>query len=105
LTTIIIKSILEVVKILKTEGYISHFLFRETNGKRSLEIVLKNGNNINSSISLVSRPSVLKYFSKKDIWKLSTKIGIFVLSTPQGVLSDREAKIMGTGGKVLLYIC
>jgi len=101
------KSILEIVKILKVEGYISHFKFFEVNKKKHVKVILKNYETpkIRSSFTLVSRPSLLKYFSKKDVWKFSTKVGIFILSTPLGILSDREARTLGTGGKVLLYVC
>ena len=101
------KNILEIVKILKTEGYISHFSFFETNQKKYIEIVLKYANNakLKNSFTIVSRPSLVKYFSKKDVWKCSTKVGLFILSTPLGVLSDREAKMLHTGGKVLIYVC
>ena len=101
------KSILEIVRILKTEGYISHFKFSDVDKKKYVEVILKNydSSKIRNSFTLVSRPSLLKYFSKKDVWKFSTKVGILILSTPLGILSDREARMLRTGGKALLYVC
>ena len=57
------------------------------------------------SFEIVSTSSRAKHISKKDVWKFSNNVGVLVLSTPFGVLSDREAKLLGTGGKVLLYVC
>ena len=101
------KLILEVLKILKKEGYISHFRLSQVNKKSFFEVFLKHGNNgeKSNSFKLISKPSLDKYFSKRDVWKFSTKVGVFILSTPFGILSDREAKSLSTGGKVLLYVC
>ena len=101
------KLILEVLKILKKEGYISHFRLSQVNKKSFFQVFLKHGNNgeKSNSFKLISKPSLDKYFSKRDVWKFSTKVGVFILSTPFGILSDREAKSLSTGGKVLLYVC
>ena len=101
------KIVLEVLRILKKEGYISHFKLCKFREKDSFEVFLKHSDNpeINNSFKIVSKPSLEKYFSKSDVWKYSTNVGIFILSTPLGILSDREAKLLCTGGKVLLYVC
>jgi small subunit ribosomal protein S8 len=98
------KTILEVLKILKKEGYITHF--QTQNDKESFKIFLKQGNGSEKSdrFKLMYKPSLKKYFSKKEVWKFSNNIGMFILTTPFGILSDRDAKLLGTGGKVLLYV-
>jgi len=101
------KTILEVLKILKKEGYVSHFRLCQVKKNDFFEIFLKHSDNpkISNTFKLISKPSLDKYFSKSDVWKFSTKVGTFILSTPFGILSDREAKLLCTGGKVLLYVC
>ena len=100
------KVILEILRILRKEGFVSHFKSCRYRGKESFEIFLKHSDDSETSKSfkLVSKPSLEKYFSKNDVWKFSTNVGIFILSTPFGILSDREAKQLCTGGKVLLYV-
>jgi len=101
------KTILEVLKILKKEGYVSHFRLCQVKKRAFFEIFLKPSHDSEKSnrFKLISKPSLDKYFSKRDVWRFSTKVGIFILSTPFGILSDREAKSLCTGGKVLLYVC
>ena len=101
------KTIFEVLKILKKEGYITHFQVCKNKEKDFFEIFLKRSDSVGrtNQFKVISKPSLEKRFSKKDVWKFSTHIGMFILSTPFGILSDREAKLLGTGGEVLLYVC
>jgi small subunit ribosomal protein S8 len=98
--------ILDVLKILKKEGYISYFQICQKRKNKSFKIYLKQEISFGKSnkFKLISKPSLEKHFSKKDLWKFSNNMGMLVLSTPFGILSDREAKLLGTGGKVLLYV-
>jgi small subunit ribosomal protein S8 len=100
------KTILEILKILKKEGYIIHYQICTKKGKDFFEIFLKSGDRSGKyyRFKLISKPSLKKHFSRKDVWKFSNNIGMFILSTPFGILSDRDAKLLGTGGKVLLYV-
>lgn len=100
------KTILEILKILKKEGYIAHYQTLKRKDKDFFEIFLKCGDSLGKSyrFKIISKPSFKRHFSKKDVWKFSNNIGMFILSTPFGILSDRDAKLLGTGGKVLLYV-
>ena len=95
------KTIFEVLKILKKEGYITHFQVCKNKEKDFFEIFLKRSDSVGrtNQFKVISKPSLEKRFSKKDVWKFSTHIGMFILSTPFGILSDREAKLLGTGEK------
>ncbi len=99
--------IVNFVSILKKEGYITHFQVCKNKEKDFFEIFLKRSDSVGrtNQFKVISKPSLEKRFSKKDVWKFSTHIGMFILSTPFGILSDREAKLLGTGGEVLLYVC
>jgi ribosomal protein S8 len=100
--------ILSVLRILRFEGYIISFRFCLFNKTRYVEILLKNLDStlVQNSFKLVSCcSSNLKYFSKKDLEKLSNKIGLIILSTPYGIFSDKKALLLKIGGKALFYIC
>jgi small subunit ribosomal protein S8 len=100
------KTILEILKILKKEGYIAHYQTSKRKDKDFFEIFLKRGDPFGKyyHFKIISKPSFKRHFSKKEVWKFSNNIGMFILSTPFGILSDRDAKLLGTGGKVLLYV-
>jgi ribosomal protein S8 len=99
--------ILNVLYILRFEGYILSFRYCFFNKTKYVEIVLKNVDyaKLQNSLKLVSCSSRLKYFSKKDLKKISNKIGLIILSTPYGIFSDRKAVFFSIGGKALFYIC
>ena len=84
------KTIFEVLKILKKEGYITHFQVCKNKEKDFFEIFLKRSDSVGrtNQFKVISKPSLEKRFSKKDVWKFSTHIGMFILSTPFGILSD-----------------
>ena len=86
------KTIFEVLKILKKEGYITHFQVCKNKEKDFFEIFLKRSDSVGrtNQFKVISKPSLEKRFSKKDVWKFSTHIGMFILSTPFGILSDRD---------------
>lgn len=101
------KLYLKFLRYLKKEGYVTHFQVCKNKEKDFFEIFLKRSDSVGrtNQFKVISKPSLEKRFSKKDVWKFSTHIGMFILSTPFGILSDREAKLLGTGGEVLLYVC
>ena len=101
------KSILEIAKIFKTEGYVSHYLLCRVKGKNLIEVVLKHdtSSRTRTNFKIISKASFEKNLSKSNLWAFSKKAGIFILSTPLGVVSDREARLLSVGGKVLLFVC
>jgi small subunit ribosomal protein S8 len=96
-----------VLEALKREGYIRGFERRDLEaGKAEIEIELKyaEGEPVIREISRVSRPGRRVYSSIRDLPKVYNGLGISILSTPRGVLSDSEARAANVGGEVLCKV-
>lgn len=96
-----------VLEVLKREGYIRDFNREEENaGKPELEIALKyyEGAPVIQRIQRVSTPGRRVYSSIKDLPRVANGLGISILSTPKGVLSDTEARTENVGGEVLCQV-
>ncbi len=96
-----------IVQILKEEGYIKDFEIIDKDEKKTIIIYLKFGKNKERAIlgiERVSKPGRRIYVGKDEIPKVLNGIGMAILSTSKGVLSDRTAKKLGQGGEVLLLI-
>ena len=96
-----------VLEVLKREGFIRNFEEKETKpGINFFEIELKyyNGKPVISEIKRVSKPGRRVYSSIKNLQKTYNGLGISILSTPRGVMSDNEAREANVGGEVLCTI-
>ncbi len=96
-----------VLDVLEREGYIRGYLEREFDeGKAELEIELKyyEGEPVIREISRVSKPGRRVYSGIKDLAKVYNGLGISILSTPRGVMSDSEARAANVGGEVLCKV-
>ncbi|MCW9024763.1 MAG: 30S ribosomal protein S8 [Gammaproteobacteria bacterium] len=95
-----------VAQILKDEGYISEFATSDNDGKPSLDIELKyyNGKAVIEKIKRVSRPGLRIYKGKDDLPKVMGGLGIAIISTSTGLMSDRAARKAGRGGEVLCTV-
>ena len=96
-----------VLEVLKREGFIRNFEEKEIRpGINSFEIELKyyNGKPVISEIKRVSKPGRRVYSSIKNLQKTYNGLGISILSTPRGVMSDNEAREANVGGEVLCTI-
>lgn len=96
-----------IVHILKEEGYIKDFEVIDKDEKKTIKIYLKFGKNKEKAIlgiERVSKPGRRVYVGKDEIPKVLNGIGMAIMSTPKGVISDRNAKKLGQGGEVLLLI-
>ena len=96
-----------VLEVLKREGFIRNFEEKEIRpGINSLEIELKyyNGKPVITEIKRVSKPGRRVYSSIKNLQKTYSGLGISILSTPRGVMSDNEAREANVGGEVLCTI-
>ena len=96
-----------VLDVLEREGYIRGYLEREFDeGKAELEIELKyyEGEPVIREISRVSKPGRRVYSGIKDLPKVYNGLGISILSTPRGVMSDSEARVANVGGEVLCKV-
>jgi len=97
---------LAIAQVLKDEGYIEDFAAREIEGKTTLEIALKYyaGKPVIEKIERVSRPGLRIYKSKDDIPRVMNGLGIAIVSTSHGVMTDRKARATGVGGEVLCIV-
>jgi small subunit ribosomal protein S8 len=96
-----------VLEVLQSEGYIRGYHMVETDpGKSEIEIELKyhEGTPVIQSISRVSRPGRRVYSSVKDLPRVRGGLGISILSTPRGVMSDAAARGANVGGEVLCQV-
>ena len=97
-----------VLEVLKKEGYIKGFEQKTTKGEvaPNLEIFLKyvKGEGVISEITRVSKPSRRMYSKAKDMPQAYAKLGIFILSTSKGVMSDLEARKQHLGGEILCKV-
>ena len=95
-----------VAQLLLDEGYISAFNIVDEKGKPSLNIDLKyfQGKPVVEMIQRVSRPGLRIYKSSKDLPKVRGGLGIAIISTSKGLMSDRAARAAGHGGEILAYV-
>ncbi|HZV55590.1 MAG TPA: 30S ribosomal protein S8 [Rhodocyclaceae bacterium] len=92
--------------VLKDEGYIDDFAVRDGSGKNELDIALKYyaGRPVIERIERVSKPGLRVYKGKDDLPRVMNGLGIAIVSTPQGVMTDRRARATNTGGEVLCIV-
>jgi small subunit ribosomal protein S8 len=98
---------LEVVKILKSEGFIEGYLDRNDGPKGTIKVFLKyegGKSAVIQGLQRVSTPSRRMYVGKDEIPRVRNGLGVAILTTPQGVLSDRMARNAGVGGEVICYV-
>lgn len=95
-----------VLDVLVSEGYIRGYLEMEKDGHKQLEIELKyyDGRPVIKEISRVSTPGRRVYSSVKDLKPVRNGLGIAIVSTPQGVMSDTAARDRNVGGEVLAHV-
>jgi small subunit ribosomal protein S8 len=95
-----------IAKVLQDEGYIDEFAVRENDGKPQLEISLKYyaGRPVIERIERVSRPGLRVYRGAADIPRVMNGLGVAIVSTPQGVMTDRKARASHVGGEVLCIV-
>ena len=99
---------LAIAKVLKDDGYINAFRSKpEGDGHKSeLIITLKyfEGRPVIDSLKRVSRPGLRIYKDKKSLPQVQNGLGIAIISTSKGVMSDKAARKLGEGGEVLCYV-
>lgn len=95
-----------IAQVLKDEGYIEDFAVRGEPGKPELEISLKYyaGRPVIERIERVSRPGLRIYKGRHDIPSVMNGLGVAIVTTPRGVMTDRKARASGVGGEVLCYV-
>jgi small subunit ribosomal protein S8 len=97
---------LAIAKVLKDEGYIEEFAQRTIEGKSVLEIGLKYyaGKPVIEKLERVSRPGLRIYKGRDDIPRVLNGLGVAIVSTSRGVMTDRRARESGVGGEVLCIV-
>ena len=95
-----------IAKVLKDEGYIEDFAVSETDGKSELRVGLKYyaGRPVIEKIERVSRPGLRIYKGSQELPKVMNGLGIAIISTSGGVMTDRSARANGVGGEVLCIV-
>jgi small subunit ribosomal protein S8 len=97
-----------IAEILYTEGYIEKYEIIEDGNFKTIRITLKYGKDKNEKIitglKRISKPGLRVYAGKEDIPKVLGGLGIAILSTNQGVVTDKEARKLAVGGEVLAYV-
>ena len=95
-----------VAQILLDEGYISSFNVSDNEGKSALNIDLKyfQGEPVIEVIQRISRPGLRIYKGSKELPKVRGGLGIAIISTSKGLMSDRAARSAGHGGEVMAYV-
>ena len=95
-----------VAQVLKDEGYINDFAEQDIDGKPVLNVTLKyyQGKPVIESISRVSRPGLRVYKGKNELPTVMGGLGVAIVSTSAGVMTDRAARAAGHGGEVLCTV-
>lgn len=95
-----------IANVLADEGYIKGHSNIELDGKPTLEITLKysQGRGVIDSMKRISRPGLRKYCGKEELPKVLNGLGIAVISTSKGIMTDAKARSAGYGGEVLCIV-
>jgi small subunit ribosomal protein S8 len=95
-----------IAQVLKDEGYIDGFAVKCEGAKSELEVVLKYyaGRPVIERIERVSRPGLRIYKGRDAIPQVMNGLGVAIVTTPKGVMTDRKARQTGVGGEVLCYV-
>lgn len=96
-----------IADILKREGYIRDYLVEDTKPQATLKLALKYSRERERSLSgirRVSKPGLRVYAKKQDIPRVLGGLGVAIISTSSGLMTDREARKRGVGGEVVAYV-
>jgi len=95
-----------IAKVLKEEGYITDYRDIEVDGKPTLEVTLRymQGKGVIETLKRVSSPGLRQYRGKDDLPKILNGLGIAVISTSHGIMTDTSARAAGQGGEILCIV-
>jgi small subunit ribosomal protein S8 len=95
-----------VLKVLKDEGYVADYRIASDGGKSTITIALKyfEGRPVIDRLERVSRPGLRIYRGKDELPKVLGGLGTVIVSTPKGVMTDKQARAIGQGGEVLCIV-
>ena len=96
-----------IAAILKNEGFIAEYSVSEEGGKKTLTITLKysaNGDRVITNLKRISKPGLRRYAEADKIPSVLKGLGIAIVSTPNGLLTDKQARKQNVGGEILCYV-
>jgi len=96
-----------IADILKREGYIRDYAWIDDGRQGVIRVYLKYGptrESVINGLKRISKPGLRVYAKKEDVPRVLGGLGIAILSTPDGIVSDREARTKGVGGEIICYI-
>ena len=96
-----------IAEVLKQEGFIKDFSFTEDNKQGILTVFLKYGPNrekVITGIQRISRPGLRQYAKRRELPRVLGGLGIAIISTSKGIMSDKHARKAGLGGEVIAYV-
>jgi small subunit ribosomal protein S8 len=95
-----------IAQVLKEEGYVTDFAVEEVEGKKLLSVVLKyyEGRPVITTLKRVTRPARRVYAGKSKLPRVLGGLGVTIVSTPRGVMTDRAARAAGHGGEVICVV-
>ena len=95
-----------IASVLKEEGYITDFRVDENDGKPNLEVTLKyfEGRGVIDSLKRASRPGLRIYRGKDDLPRVLDGLGVVIVSTSRGYMTDVAARAAGHGGELICYV-
>ena len=96
-----------IARILKNEGFINEFSVAEEEGKKTLTITLKysaSGDRVITDLKRISKPGLRRYAEADKIPSVLKGLGIAIVSTPNGLLTDKQARKQNVGGEILCYV-
>ena len=96
-----------IASVLKEEGFIKDFTFTENNKQGILTLTLKYGpqrEKVISGIKRISKPGLRMYAKHAELPKVLGGLGIAIISTSKGIMSDKQARKVGLGGEVIAYV-
>jgi small subunit ribosomal protein S8 len=97
---------ISIAKVLQDEGYIDGYVVRENGAKPDLEVTLKYyaGRPVIERLERVSRPGLRVYRGSEKLPRVMNGLGVAIVSTPRGVMTDRAARAGRVGGEVICYV-
>ena len=95
-----------IAEVLKSEGYIENFSFSEKEGKPTLFVDLKYyaGSPVIEKLERISKPGLRIYKDSQNLPKVMNGLGVAIVTTSKGVMTDHKARAAGIGGEVLCYV-
>ncbi len=96
-----------IAEVLKQEGFIRDYTFAQDNKQGVLTVFLKYGadrEKVITDIQRISRPGLRQYSKKKDLPRVLGGLGIAIISTSKGIVSDKQARKLGLGGEIIAYV-